>query len=295
MKPRRAALAALVFLSACSARTRRFIGYQFAGPAPAASCRAEGPARVCVYAPEGGENRDVVYFFHYATGDERSWNRLGLSRAFYAEYRRRGRPAPRVVTVSYGPYWLLTDAPGLRQTVTLKDFNALRARVERGLAPVARRYLWGMSQGGYDAAVAALSAPRDWAAVALSCPALEASTPYKKPQREPTARSAEGRQLFTYRLSGDAAWRAGNPLALVAAARHPPPFWIEANADDEFGYLSGARALAEALRGAGDAAVLVVSPGGHCAIDARAAARFLAMREDGDGAAARSSAAAGPR
>ncbi len=295
MKTRRAALAALVFLSACSARTRRFIGYQFAGPVPAASCRADGPARVCVYAPEGEENRDLVYFFHYATGDERSWNRLGLSRAFYSEYRRRGRPAPRVVTVSYGPYWLLTDAPGLRQTVTLKDFDALRARVERGLAPVGRRYLWGMSQGGYDAAVAALCAPRDWAAVALSCPALEADTPYETPAREPAARSAEGRLLFTYRLSGDGAWRAGNPLALVAAARRPPPFWIEANAGDEFGYLPGARALAEELRAAGDAVTLTVSPGGHCTIDARAAARFLAAREDADGAAARAAAVAGPR
>jgi hypothetical protein len=42
--------------------------------------------------------------------------------------------------------------------------------------------------------------------------------------------------------------------------------------------VEGARALAGVLRGAGDAVQFVESPGGHCAIDARAAARFFISR-----------------
>jgi hypothetical protein len=275
---RRAALLPLLALSACSIRTRRFIGYQFAGAAPAAECRVDGPARWCVYTPAGPTDGNAVYFLHYATGDERSWNRLGISRAFDDEYRRAGRPAPRTVTISYGGYWLLTRAPGLRQTVSVADFEALRARIEARLGPIGRRYLWGMSQGGYNAAVDLLSRPGEWDAAALSCPALEASSPYVVPGREPAARSPEGRLLFTYRLAGEDAWKTENPFALVGAAR-TPPVWIEANRSDEFGYFDGARAFAAALTRAGDDARFVASDGGHCAIDARATARFF-MSQD---------------
>ncbi len=258
----------------CSARTRRFAAYQFAGSAPATTCRADGAARWCVHEPER-PGPDLVYFLHYATGDERSWNRLGLSRAFYSEYRRLGRPAPRVVTVSYGTHWLMTNKPG-RQTVLLAEFEELRRRIEAGLPAVGRRFAWGMSQGGYNAAEVVLSAPGLWSGAALSCPALYARSPYAKPPAPFPERGAEGRQLFTIRMADAATWEAENPLALAASAKPLPPFWIEANPDDEFGFAEGARALAETLRAAGGAATLVETPGGHCAIDARAAARFLA-------------------
>ncbi len=85
-----------------------------------------------------------------------------------------------------------------------------------------------------------------------------------------------GRLLFTYRLGGEAAWSEIDPAALASRAPSAPPFWIEADAGDEFGFLSGARALAAALRSRGDAVDFTVLPGGHCAIDARAAAAFVA-------------------
>lgn len=264
-------LAAILFLAACSARTRRFASYRFAGDAPAVTCRQDGAARWCLHEPPGPAAQDLVYFLHYATGDEGSWNRLGLSRAFYAEFK--GRPAPRVVTVSYGAHWLLTRVPGLRQTVTLADFAALRGRIEASLGAPRRRFLWGMSQGGYNAAVLALSEPERWSAAALSCPALLEESPYAPPPPgTPFPRALEARQLFTYRLAGESAWAGENPLALARTAGTPPPFWIEANDADEFGFFSGARALAERL---GGRARFVPAPGTHCVIDARAAARFI--------------------
>ncbi len=267
-------LLAAIVLSGCSARSRRFASYQFAGKAPAMTCKEDGAARWCLHETKDA-GPDLVYFLHYATGDERSWNRLGLSRAFYSEFKKLGRKAPRVVTVSYGSHWLMTNKPG-RQTVLLKEFDELRRRIEDGLGPVERRFAWGMSQGGYNAAELVLSEPGLWSGAALSCPALYAVSPYAKLDKEVWARDVEGRQLFTHRMADDATWTAENPLALAAAAETLPPFWIEANPDDEFGFADGARALAKALRDAGGAATLVETPGGHCAIDARAAARFLA-------------------
>lgn len=265
---------ASVLLAACSERTRRFIGYRLTGKAPAVLCRSDGSARWCLHEPADARPDDVIYFLHYATGDEKSWDRLGLARAFYDEYRRLGRPAPRAITVSYGSHWLLTRRPGIRQTVPLEDFDALRRNIEERLGGVKRRYLWGMSQGGYNAAVLVLSNPTAWSGAALSCPAMFDSSPYAPPHDKRFGREAEGRQLFTYRMAGESAWLEDNPLALAAASPSVPPMWIEANRDDEFGFASGARALAKATH-----AQLVDSPGGHCVIDARAAARFLANLE----------------
>jgi len=274
--------AALLLLAAaacgCAARTRRFIGYRLSGEAPASVvCGRDGAARWCVHEPKGKPSGDLVYFLHYATGDERSWERLGLARAFYGELRRLGAPAPRVVTVSYGEHWLLSSRAGLRQTVTLQDFSALRARIEKGLGPVRRRYAWGMSMGGYNAAEAALASPGDWAAVALQCPALEPESPYREaPASSPFPRENEGREMFTWRLADEAAWRADDPAARAAASRGVPRFWIEADEDDEFGFYAGALAFERALKAAGASVELVATKGEHCLIDARAAARFLA-------------------
>lgn len=275
-------LLAVLLLSGCAARTRRFIAYRLGGPSAAAvECRQDGAARWCLHHPKGAESDDVVYFFHYATGDERSWDRLGLANAFYAEYRRMKKPAPRVVTVSFGTHWLVTKTPGLRQTVSIDDIEALRRSVEERLGRVGRRYLWGMSLGGYNAATLALARPKPWKAVALSCPALHASSPYEKiaaVDRFP--RGAEGREAYTLRLAGEAAWKAENPLALLSSATEPPPFWIEADVDDDFGFFDGARAFEAALRAANARVEFTASPGGHCLIDARAAARFLARAAD---------------
>lgn len=287
---RAAPLAAALLVCACSARTRRFASYQFAGKAPSVACRQDGPARWCRYEPPGPvAPGELVYFLHYATGDERSFGRLGLGRAFYDEYRRLGKPAPRVVTVSYGPHWLVAGDPGLRQTVTREEFAALRARIEADLGPVTRRSVWGMSMGGYNAAAAALAAPGEWSAVALSCPALEAVSPWAPDAPRVPARAQEGRELFTHRLAGEREWRADEPAGRASAAA--PPFLIEWNADDEFGFQDGARALARALAASGRAPQTRESPGGHCAIDARLVARFLAGSGSAAGGAGKAAAA----
>lgn len=260
-----------LLLCGCGARERRFIGYRLTGTPPAAvTCVDQGAAAWCVHEPRGAASRDVVYFLHYATGDERSWDSLGLARAFYGEYRRLKKPAPRVVTISWGTHWVLTSRPGLRQTVDFREFDALRRRIEAGLGGVGKRYLWGMSMGGYNAAAEALREPALWSAVAVHCPAIPSGSPYASTLPDQAfLRGIEGKQLFTHRLAGEESWREDEPFS-KAAGPHPP-FWIESNDDDEFGYFAGAQALAKAL-----GARFVKTKGGHCVIDARAAARFLA-------------------
>lgn len=237
--------------------------------------------RICRFSPKDGpvDEDSVLYFLHYATGDERSFARIGLARSFFARYRRRGKPAPRVVAVSFGEHWILSREPGKRQIVPLEPF--LRTLTE--LAPAARRrYIWGMSMGGYNSAVLALSAPEQWRAAALSCPALHAESPFldsiepgllKLPGATATA-VQDGRVLFTTRMAGPEVWDRENPVTL---ARHAgtPAFLIQANAQDEFGFVPGARALAAALREGHASVDLRELPGGHCVINGAEVADFL--------------------
>lgn len=202
----------------------------------------------------------VLFFLHYATGDDRSFARIGLALSFFARYRKRGRLPPRVVSVSYGTHWVLSSEPGKRQVILLEPF----LKTLKGLEPKpARRYLWGMSMGGYNSAVAALSAPEDWSAAVLSCPALHTTNPFQD--------SIEPELLG---LPGARGENVRDGRALVRPGKLPS-FLIEGNGRDEFGFAPGARALAAALREAGAAVEHRELPGGHCVIDGASVADFL--------------------
>lgn len=278
MKSVRGALPALVVLLLAGCAWRRDTGFawqRLTGAAAEGACSRDGAAAVCRWKPKGAaEDPDAVLFYlHYATGDERSAARVGVLQSFYRSYERAGRRPPRVFTISYGGHWLLSDHPGRRQTVSRADFEALLRRLEK--SPPKRRYLWGMSMGGYNAAEEALSSPRDWTAVVLQCPALADVDPFAPPARGFTAVQKEGLALFNYRLGGPAVWAEENPLVLARRPGPEPPFLIETNAADEYGFQPGARALAAELKSSGGSETLRVLPGGHCAVDGNAAAHFL--------------------
>ena len=273
-------LALLLTLASCA--WRRDVGFarqRLTGGAVASDCFRDGAAAVCRWTPKGAqEDPDAALFFlHYATGDEKSAARVGVLQAFYRRYKKDGRRPPRVFSISYGDHWLVSSAKSQRQTVTPADFQALLGRLEK--SPSKRRYLWGMSMGGYNSAEVALSAPKDWTAAALQCPALEDFNPFEPYPPGLTHKQKEGATLFSYRLGSGRVWDEENPAALARRASAPPPFLIETNAQDEFGFQPGARALADALKAAGGAATFRTVPGTHCAVDGSSAADFFLALE----------------
>lgn len=246
------------------------------GKSAAADCWDAGRYKACVYRSRTGprDDRALVWFFHYAEGNERSLGSIGLARAFFARLARVGAAAPAVVSVSFGDHWLLSEADGKRQVVRLDDFQqSVMAEVEKRLGAPERRYAWGMSMGGYNAAEIALRRPALFSRVALSCPALYAEDPFTT--RGKTAQEDDGRNLFRYRLNGSAQWSADDPSALARAAKDSPPFLIQPNRADEYGFQDGGRALAAAL---GSRARLSEAKGGHCVVNAAEAADFLGGR-----------------
>ncbi|MBI4347359.1 MAG: hypothetical protein HY553_10920 [Elusimicrobia bacterium] len=281
----RAALLGLVVAllsSGCALRRNwNFTREYLSGPAAKTACfEGKDGLRGCRFAPKSGpvDESTLLVFLHYATGDEKSFGTIGLARSFFARYRKAGKPAPRVLSLSYGPHWVLSKEPGKRQVVNLEAFTRTVDELESGAS---RKFAWGMSMGGYNSAVLALQAP-GWAGAALSCPALFEGDPFDDSiapalMKLPGANAREvqdGRALFTTRLAGAETWRRENPLALAASGK-AAPMLIEPNAEDEFGFLPGARALAKALAAAGRPPVYRERPGGHCVIGAATVADFM--------------------
>lgn len=268
---------AALLLSGCvtasGRRAAHYAGYRLLDKAPEQDCWKEAAYRACVYRSRSGPTDDeaLVWFFHYAEGDEGSFARIGLAHEFFKELARVKRPAPRVVSVSFGSHWLLSGEKGRRQVLVVDDFaGSVMSDVEARVGVPRRRYAWGLSMGGWNAAELALRKPELFSRVALSCPALYEADPFAAAASAP--RAEDGRDLWRHRFNDGAQWSADDPIALAKAAPARAAFLLQPNAKDEFGFLGGAKALAAAL---GPRASLSMAPDGHCLVDAAQAADFL--------------------
>lgn len=265
--------------------------YFFAGPSPLVESGAAAGARWRIHQPPRGVSVDassVLYFLHYAEGDEASWTKTGLARVFYAEFKRRSLPAPRVVSVSYGPFWNLLDRPGpVEGGGKYAHFTkTVMPELERKLGGgIRRRALWGMSQGGFNGALLLLKNPAAWAGAVLSCPALytisvfesgAALDEYVARTKADRATAIWGLEIFNTRVQSPAEWAREDPLTRSKRPPRLPPLLVQATTGDAFGFHEGAERFAGALKAAG-APVLFESGGGrHCQIDGKRAAAFLA-------------------
>ncbi|MBI5201880.1 MAG: hypothetical protein HY925_09870 [Elusimicrobia bacterium] len=278
-------LALLLLTSASSGcafgRGLNFTKQYLSGPAPRRECfEGKDGLKACRWQPKSGpvDDSTLMVFLHYSTGDERSFGTIGIGRSFYARYKLKGKTPPRVLTLSYGENWLLSHDPGQRQVVTLSAFDSLIKELEPNAK---RRFAWGMSMGGYNAAELTLGTP-GWNGAAISCPALHPANPFDDALEAPLeklpgavpATVRDGRALFTTRLKDPGTWERENPLALVRSGS-AIPMLIEINTKDDYGFLTGARALKDALESAGRPPVYRELPGTHCVIGAASVADFL--------------------
>jgi pimeloyl-ACP methyl ester carboxylesterase len=280
-------------LSGCSraAFYAHFVPYYFAGHAPKAEC-SDGPGfRYCLHRAPGGvdDGKSTLYFLHYAGGSEQSWSKIPVSRVYYAEFARRGLPPPRVVTISFGPYWTLFDAPGpLSPEGRFPVFvNKVIPFIEGKIGTPARRFIWGMSQGGLNAAELVLRRPDLWSGAVFSCPGWYTTSVFATgPAFEDYVRRTGGARktvrwgmgLIRDRVASLEAWEREDPLERAKTAKGLPPVYIDCTREDEFGFYEGARLMDKRLRASGQTVTFREERGKHCELDARAAARFLAER-----------------
>ena len=266
-----------------------FVPYFFAGPAPKAQCSSGPGFKYCLYgAPQGvaQDTESVLYFLHYAGGSEKSWLFNPISRVYYAEFKRRGLPAPKVVAISYGPYWHLFDKAGPISPGLFANFvDKAMPEIEAKLGGPKRRYLWGMSQGGFNASLLVLKQPDLWSGAVFSCPAWYTISVFSSPQETADFISRThadpylvegGIKIIRERVAGAEEWLRENPLARAALARDLPPVYVDCTTEDDYGFYEGAQRFVETLRSRHQDVVFRKESGGHCELDAREASSFLA-------------------
>lgn len=272
------AIAILLTSTSCAGgrfgRTLHYVSYFAGGRGPTRDCWQAADYRACAYRSRSGrtDSRGLLYFFHYAEGDERSFDRIGLAHSYFGRLAEKNADAPVVVSVSFGTHWLIANRPGKREVVRVERFQSVMRDVEARLGVPERRYLWGMSMGGYNAVQMALARPADWRAGIVSCPALLVKDPFNSNRDAKVVE--DGKDLFRYRLGGSKDWSEENPITLAGKASAGVPLMIQPNASDEYGFEPGARALAAAMNGR---AVLSPAAGGHCIVNAPEAADFTSQ------------------
>lgn len=251
------------------------------------SCSSSGPLRFCVYRDPNGTNSDIIYHLPGRNLDERIWNDDTYYTALVqSEWQRTGALPPTVVTVSYGPTWLLVPRGRKGDSGLLEDFMARLPAIEATVGKPRRRLLLGESMGGLNVLVAGLTFPAQFAKVAALCPGVYATSPFAsvssiRAAMERTGanpKMAFGIWLLARRYyADDAEWRRASPLALIERTGPDHPILYLSNGlYDSYGNYEGTERLAQRAIRRGIQTQWHPLYGGHCATDIASLSAFLA-------------------
>jgi len=249
---------------------------------------APEPWSYCISTTPGSDSTDVLYHFHGRRGDANWWNdREYYTGDVHRAWLAAGSSAPRVVGVSFGPLWLLTEGGEEPQERRLRTFlDVVVPRVESKLGEVGQRMLVGESMGGVNALLVATSGDARFDRVAALCAPLSETSPHEGPWRlaraARRANASVGKALLLSSLGRwayptEESWAANDPLQRLR--RRPPAYipslYVSCGERDPWGCLPASRVLVSELRKAGHSVQWHQRPGGHCDIDVPSLARFL--------------------
>lgn len=251
-------------------------------------CESVGPLRYCTYRAVDGVNGDLVYHLHGRGLDERIWNDdTYFTSLLQAYWQDQDILPPTIVTVSYGPQWLLAPQGRMADSGLLDDFIARMPAIEAKIGAPRRRLLLGESMGGLNALILGLSHPARFDKVAALCPGVYAESPFDSFARLKVAAERTGAspkiafgivQLARRYFADEAEWRRAAPLSRIEAieAASAPALYLSCGLYDHYGNFEGTQQLASAARRRGIRTDWHPLYGGHCAIDVPSLARFIA-------------------
>lgn len=252
-------------------------------------CGQEGQLRYCINQDSGGVNGDWLYHLHGRKLEETIWNDPSYMTAMIqGAWQQMGQRPPTVVTLSYGPVWLLTPKGKAEASGLLEQIRTDMAAIEARHGRPARRMLLGESMGGLNALILGLSQPEHYAKVAALCPGVYVDSPFAPPSQLMAALERTGTdpkigfgvvRLARQYVTSDAEWQRISPLALIEndlpASSPRPQLYISNGLYDRYGNFEGSQRLTERARARGWPIEWHPIYGGHCASDIASLARFL--------------------
>ncbi len=216
----------------------------------------------------------VLYYLHGAGQNHHSWEKWSVARELEKDFGRSGFPVPTVVSISFGQYWIL------KKGTELDRFTGIAMPyVEQRIGIPKKRWLWGLSMGGFNATQLLLHHPRLWSTVVFSCPAITPLSPYAGAEaiQEFIARNEADPGKVRWMLSFSRKafkrreWPENDPLALAANSSGLPPVFVECGDKDEYGFFEGAKRFAASVGGKFHA----IKNGEHCVVTREISKYFL--------------------
>lgn len=261
-----------------------------------------GGIHYCIYDNAGSANPDVIYYFHGRFGQAERWGETD----FYTEQVRKewiatGKAFPRVISVSFGPVWLLAEKNSSHYSGL---FEVMRDSVipllENALgAPKGQRIILGESMGGVNSLQMALKTNLFQKAAVLCAPVAAGVSPFSSPEEidawirksaafayygeanRKTVDEAVGSMLYLAQQfwPKEEDWATGDILKLAAEmdkSASPMSFYVNAGFYDQYALYEGNIELVKVLLSkAGVKVEWHPEWGDHCKIDAVSLARFL--------------------
>ena len=221
-------------------------------------CGQEGLLRYCVHRAAGGVNGDVVYHLHGRNLEAESWNDPSYFTAMVQAYwQKAGWLPPTVISLSYGPVWLLAPKGQAEHSGLLNSIWPAISAIEVRVGKPRRRLLMGESMGGLNSLVLGLSHPQHFDKVAALCPAVYLESPFAPLGQIREAMVRTGAQpsiafgiwqLSRRYVASAEEWRRFSPLALIegdAVQEARPSLYLSAGLTARYGLYEGTERLAQ--------------------------------------------------
>lgn len=245
--------------------------------------------RYCIHTPANGKtNGDVAYLFHGRNQDENNWNDDTFYTGMIQQYwQRTSIVPPFVVSISFGPIWLLTEKGKKSKSGLLTFFtDEVIREVESKTGKPKSRIVFGESMGGLNALVLGLKAGHLFSKVASSCPAVYKLSPFASASETQEFLDRTGAdpqvvqgvvQLAKEFIDDEKEWENFSPLKLIKNfdVTKAPEFYLSSGLYDVYGNYEGNEALADEITAAGGKMNWRPIYGGHCATDVVSLAEFL--------------------
>lgn len=247
------------------------------------------PWKYCVHIPANAHvNGSIAYLLHGRNLDEQVWNDDTFYTAMIQRYWEDKKVTPpTVVTVSFGPIWLLTPKGKTAKSGLSEIFeNEVIPEVERRVGKPKSRIIFGESMGGLNSLLISLRNPSLFQKVASLCPPVYSGSPFaplseiqaflKRTGADPKAVYGVIQLAKDYFADEDE-WNQASPLKKIERIdpKSSLEIYLSCGLYDIYGNFEGSESFAELAQSRGIKIHWRPIYGGHCATDVSSLAEFL--------------------
>lgn len=256
-------------------------------------------AGYCIHKPVPLENQDVIYHFHGSGGSEFMWQENYYPEQLRTYWKENGLKIPTVVSISFGPFWLLSEKNSSEVSGLLEILmKTVIPEIEGQLPQQGRRLAVGESMGGFNTLQLALKTNFFQKTAVLCAPLADTITPFSS--AEEISRFVKASYAWGYyhkwnpelvpdRVQSSLemarvffptpeAWLDADPIQFakhITTTAQLPEIYLAVGMYDEYAIYEGNERLAHLLQAKNAKIEWRPQWGGHCAIDIPSLAQFL--------------------